>query len=80
MKSQSSNEQKTNKANYIEEITKQDIINLASLKNIKFKDKDYAIEHITIHKKNIKTSYEIEISDIDGQKHQLIFEVKKYSK
>lgn len=80
MKSKSSNDQKPNKVDGEEDITKQDIINLALLRNINFKDKNYAKEHITIQKKNIKTSYEVEISDIDGHKHQLIFELKKYSK
>lgn len=62
------------------EITKQDIINLATLKNITFTDVNYAKEHIAIKKKKIKTSYEIEISDVDGSKHQLIVEVKTYNK
>ncbi|MCA5005181.1 hypothetical protein [Sphingobacterium bovistauri] len=80
MKSQSSDDRNTNKIDNTEDITKQDIINLALLKNINFKDKDYAKEHIIIQKKNIKTSYEVEIIDIDGQKHKLIFDLKKYSK
>jgi len=80
MKSQPSTAQNIIKSDSTDDITKQDIINLALLKNITFKDKNYAKEHIIIHKKDIKTSYEIEISDIDGEKHQLIFELKTYGK
>ena len=80
MKSQPSRNRKTIKSDNSDDITKQDIINLATLKNIIFKDKNYAKKHITIQKKNIRTVYEVEISDIDGKTHQLIFELKTYSK
>lgn len=64
----------------VDEITKNDIITIASLKNITFKDKSFAKEHITIQKINIKTSYEVEINDIDGKIHHLFFEIKTYNK
>ena len=63
-----------------DEITKQDIITLASLKNIKFKDKEFAKEHIKVNKKDVKTIYEVEINDSDGLIHHLVFEIKAYSK
>lgn len=80
MKSQ--HEQKTDSVNLKleDEITNQDIITLAMLKCIKLKDKDFAKEHIKINKKNIKTTYEVEINDIDGHIHHLIFEIKTYNK
>ena len=62
-----------------DEITKQDIITLASLRNICFKDKEFAKEHITINKKNIRTIYDVEIYDVDGVVHQLIFEIKTFN-
>jgi len=80
MKSQ--HEQKTDSVNLKleDEITNQDIITLATLKCIKLKDKEFAKEHIKINKKNIKTTYEVEINDIDGHIHHLIFEIKTYNK
>lgn len=80
MKSQPKIDHNATKFDSTEDITKQDIINLATLKNITFTDVNYAKEHIAIRKKNIKTSYEIEISDVDGKKHQLIFEIKTYKR
>ena len=80
MKSPSVNDNNANLVDGSDEITKQDIINLATLKNINLIDKNYAKNHITIRKKKIMTSYEIEINDIDGKKHQLIFELKTYKK
>lgn len=80
MKSPSANDNNGNLVDGSDEITKQDIINLATLKNINLIDKNYAKNHITIRKKKIMTSYEIEINDIDGKKHQLIFELKTYKK
>lgn len=61
------------------EITEKDIMNLISLKNIKIKDKKYAEEHLKIKRKSKKTTFEVQITDIDGQTHLLHFELKTYS-
>ena len=80
MKSQIEQNINSVKLSFEEEITKQDIITVATLRNIQFKDKEFAKEHIKLNKKDIKTIYEVEINDIDGTIHQLIFELKTYNK
>lgn len=80
MKSQNENNKKVNDELIKDEITKQDILTLASLKKIKFTDQKFAKEHIIINKKSVKTTYEVEILDIDGKVHHIVLELKTYSK
>lgn len=72
------NEDKNTTQVEVKEITEKDIMNLISLINIKIKDKKYAEEHLTIRKKSKKTTFEVKITDIDGQIHCFQFELKTY--
>lgn len=73
------NESKNTTQTEVKEITEKDIINLINLKNIHLKDEGYAIEHLIIKKKSKKTTFEVEVTDIDGQVHIFQFELKTYS-
>lgn len=73
------NESKNITPEEAKEITEKDIMNLISLKNIKIKDKKYAEEHLTIKRKSKKSTFEVKITDIDGQMHSFQFELKTYS-
>lgn len=79
MKNQSLTNNESNTNHDEIEITEKDIVSLLALHNIKLIDVEYALQHLTIKKKNINTSYEIELHDINGQKHQMIFEIKIYN-
>lgn len=78
MDSKRKNESKHTEQPEAQEITEKDIMNLIGLKNIKLKDKKYAEEHLTIKKKSKKTTFEVKITDIDGQVHTFQFELKTY--
>lgn len=79
MDSKRKNEKKHTEQPETKEITEKDIMNLIGLKNIHLKDKKYAEEHLTIKKKSKKTTFEVQITDIDGQIHSFQFELKTYS-
>ncbi|MFD2555897.1 hypothetical protein [Sphingobacterium tabacisoli] len=60
------------------EISKKDIMSILALKNIRIKDKKYAEEHLTFEQKSEKTSFEVKVTDIDGQIHMFHLELKRY--
>ena len=72
------NENENSVKKEVKEITEKDIMNLISLNKIVLKDKKYAEEHLTIKRRSKKTSFEVEITDIDGETHHFQFELKTY--
>lgn len=79
MDSKKNNENNHTEQPEAKEITEKDIMNLIGLNNIQLKDKKYAEEHLTIKKKSKKTTFEVEITDIDGQILTFQFELKTYA-
>lgn len=78
MTSTRKNAEETKHDNNTKKITERDVVNLITLKKLPIKDIDYAKKHITIQKKGETATFEVKITDIDGEVYACFFELKIY--
>jgi hypothetical protein len=79
MTSTRKNAEATKHENSTKKITEKDVVNLISLQKLPIKDLDYAKKHITIKSKGQTATFEVKITDIDGEEYACIFELKTYT-